>query len=456
MKAQPAARESATFFGAKTRGQYLRTKLKAIANFRAIMDCKLPATKNFWFTDLAKARIATAYLDFVRSDVATWDYSPGSSSTSHAGLSGGFPNVEFTCVLENEIVRIAMDNAKEEQQEKAFHAVAGLSVDLYRVSLEATCLSGVCPETFWILVTGTNALGQPVDRNGQILNGLGLALPLFKHLTPALKRLKSFAKSQFLVQEGEVLAREATAVESAAVKASEMRRSAAIAANGEKAAIEFLESTVAGEKVRIPIDRNLRMRGAELSAIPLFEGKAKMAWAKGVRYPAQIRDDTCLLAVGESFRRESGLVARTEGENILLSYERGFGKNILKPECYVPGDGTSRKALAALLEGDGFKVSTPTVVNLRDLERSLIKGEYVSIAVNNLKKPLRQLTQEEFSKAGGHAVRLIEFLHFADGRFLVQYYDPWIGMFGTVDACTFSQEMFADSAIFVDPLVRRP
>ena len=261
---------------------------------------------------------------------------------------------------------------------------------------------------------------------------------------------------QFFVQEGEVLAREATAVETAAIRAGEMRRSAAIAADGEKAALEFLESTVAGEKVRIPIDRNLRMRGASLSAIPLFEGKAKMTWAKGVRYPAQIRDDTCLLAVGESFRRESGLVARTEGENILLSYERGFGKNTLKPECYVPGAGTSREALAALLEGDGFKVSTPTVVNLRDLERSLSKGEYVSIAINNLAKPVRQLTQKEFSEAGGHAVRLVEFLHFADGRFLVQYYDPWLGMFGTVDACTFSQEMFADSAIFVDPIVRRP
>jgi hypothetical protein len=442
--------------GSKTRGQWLRMKLKAIANFRAIMDSKLPATKDFWFTDLAKARIATSYVDFVRSDAATWDYSPGASSNSKAGLSGGFANVEFTSSAENEIVRVAMESAKEDQQTRALHHLAGLSVDLYRLSLEAACLGGVCPETYWILLTGTNALGQPVDRNGQVLNGLGLALPLFKHLTPALKRLKSFAKSQFLVREGEVLAREATVIESAAVKAGEMRRSAAIVADGERAAIEYIESTVAGQKVRIPIDRNLSIRGASLSAVPVLEGKATMSWAKGVRYPAQIRDDTCMLAVGESIRRESGLVARTEGENIVLSYERGFGKDILKPKCYNPGSGTSREALAALLEGDGLKVSLPKTVNLRDLERAIIKGEYVSIAINNRGKSLLQMTQKELSEVGGHAVRIVDFHHFADGRFLVQYYDPWLGMFGTVDACTFSQEMFPDLAIIVDPIVRHP
>jgi hypothetical protein len=440
----------------KTRGQYLRMKLKAIANFRAIMDSKVPATKDFWFTELAKARIAIAYLDFVRSDANTWDYSPGSSSTSHAGLSGGFPNVEFTCALENEIVRIAMDNTKEEQQQKAFHAVAGLSVDLYRISLEAACLGGVCPETYWILITGTNALGEPVNRNGQILNGLGLALPLFKHLTPALKRLKSFAKSQFLVKEGEVLAREATVIESAAVKAGEMRRSAAIAADAEKGAIEYIEGTVAGQKVKVPIDQNLSMRGAGLSATPLFEGRVKREWAKGVRYPAQIRDDTCVLTVAEGMRRSSGLPARTEAQNILLSYERGFGKNILNPECYAPGNGTSRQAFATLLEGDGFKVSLPNTVNLRDIERALIKGEYVSIFVNNTSKPLRQMIQEGIKVAPAHAVWLQEIHHFADGRLLVEYYDPWNGMFGTVDACTFSEEMFPGTATIVDPIVRRP
>jgi hypothetical protein len=387
--------------------------------------------------------------------------SPGSRSTSHAGLSGGFPNVEFTCALENEIVRIAMDNAKEEQQSKAFHAVTGLTVDLYRVSLEAACLTGVCPETYWILVTGTDALGNPVDRNGQVLNGLFLALPYVKHLTPALKRLKSFAKSQFLVKEGEVLAREATVIESASVKAGEMRRSAAIAADGEKGAIEYIEGTVAGQKVKVPIDKNLVMRGASLSAVPLFEGKAKRAWAKGLRFPAQIRDDGCLLTLAEGMRRTSGLPARTEAQNILLSYERGFGKSILNPECYNPGTamspgGMSREAFATFLEGDGFKVSLPKTVNLRDIERALIKGEYVSIAVNNSAKPMRQMLQEGITEAGSHAVWPQEIHHFADGRLLVEYYDPWDGMFGTVDACTFSEEMFPDSATIVDPIVRRP
>jgi hypothetical protein len=324
------------------------------------------------------------------------------------------------------------------------------------VSLEAACLSGVCPETFWILVTGTNALGQPVDRNGQILNGLGLALPYLKHLSPALKRLKSFARSQFLVQEGEVLAREATVLESAAVEAGEMRRSAAMAADGEKRAMEYIEGTVAGQQVKVPIDKNLSMRGASLSAVPLFEGKAKSVWAKGVRYPAQISDDTCLLTIAEGMRRSSGLPARTEAQNIILSYERGLGKNTSGIDCYIPGIGMRREAFATFLEGDGFKVSLPKTVNLRDIERALIKGEYVSIGINNATKPLRQMIQEGIKPIGGHAVWVQEIHHFADGRLLVEYYDPWTSTFGTLDACTFSEEMFTGTAMMVDPIVRRP
>jgi hypothetical protein len=263
-------------------------------------------------------------------------------------------------------------------------------------------------------------------------------------------------KSQFLVQEGEVLAREATVIETTAVRAGEMRRSAAIAADAEKGAIEYIEGTVAGQRVKVPIDQNLRMRGAGLSAVPLFEGTVKRAWAEGVRYPAQIRDDTCLLTIAEGMRRTSRLPARTEAQNILLSYERGFGKNILNAECYTPGTGMSRQAVATFLEGDGFKVSLPNTVNLRDIERALIKGEYVSIAVNNSGKPLRQMIQEGIKASGSHAVWLQEIHHFADGRLLVEYYDPWNGMFGTVDACTFSEEMFPSSATIVDPVVRRP
>lgn len=35
-------------------------------------------------------------------------------------------------------------------------------------------------------------------------------------------------------------------------------------------------------------------------------------------------------------------------------------------------------------------------------------------------------------------------------------YVPWTGMFGTVDACTFSKEMFGASATIIDTIACRP
>ncbi|MBI1952926.1 MAG: pilus assembly protein N-terminal domain-containing protein [Candidatus Omnitrophica bacterium] len=395
-------------------------QLKMLANANILMSYVSKPDDKFYFNDYTRVHIGEAYLNMAGTDPSIWDHQPGWGKISRTkGPDPRFPGVEYLTGYERHEVDLSLEAGERQWKDKAFRSIANLTVDLYEVYVSSTGVDQVL-----IVAYGITPRGERVSGTDRLMAGVRFGSQLV--LGAAAGRWIA-AKIQKM-EEGPFL--RGAAAPPAGRKGGSSIRIGKGAKDAEESAVIVSAR---------PVHEDVTMPGATMVLGSKGSPGKSPGPGSGGQFSVglQVKNDTCGLGVIESCRRDAGLAARTEAQNLERASWKGF--------LYKAGEGMRTRDVAVFLHTDGAKqilgVQPGKIATLRTVERELIRGRQV-VAIVNVAGPGRP--------AAYHWVRVKEIGHHADGRNVVQFGDPWNGNVWEMDARAFAPRMHGSTLLSIE------